>query len=160
MREEKNRHYCSELKRKISYMFKYYLKKTSAAVVAAALVLSMGTARVIHADTEESTQDTEITEEVSEGDDATEAADGATDGDTPLLIATQDDTEGLLIATSGDAGEGTAVDAGVYVKKIALSDDFYTGVDVSSYLSEIESGVKYYDFEGNLLDEVGFFKLL
>ena len=141
-------------------MFKYYLKKTSAAVVAAALVLSMGTARVIHADTEESTQDTEITEEVSEGDDATEAANGTTDGDTPLLIATQDNTEGLLIATSGDAGEGTAVDAGVYVKKIALSDDFYTGVDVSSYLSEIESGVKYYDFEGNLLDEVGFFKLL
>lgn len=54
----------------------------------------------------------------------------------------------------------TAVDANIYVEKISLDDDFITGVDVSSYISEINSGVTYYDFEGNALDEQGFFNLL
>ena len=152
-------------------MFKYFLKKTSAVAVAAALILSMGTTKVSFADTEETTEDTTVSEETSgESTDevplliATQEG-GETDTedteeDAPLLVVSPNGNDDLLIATSGDAGDSTAVDAGLYVKKIELSDDFYTGVDVSSYLSEIESGVKYYDFEGNLLDEVGFFKLL
>ena len=33
-------------------------------------------------------------------------------------------------------------------------------MDVSSYISEIESGVVYYDWDGNALDKQGFFNLL
>lgn len=49
----------------------------------------------------------------------------------------------------------------IYVERNeAVGDDFIMGVDVSSYYSEIESGVTYYDFDGNALDEDGFFNLL
>lgn len=41
-----------------------------------------------------------------------------------------------------------------------LSDDFICGMDVSSYLSEKNSGVKYYDYAGNELDDAGFFSFL
>ena len=74
---------------------------------------------------------------------------------------------------SGDPGEGedgddndepdssTAVEAGIRVDKIdGLSDSFIGGVDVSSYIAEKNSGVKYYDFEGQELDDQGFFDLL
>ncbi len=55
----------------------------------------------------------------------------------------------------------TAVEAGILVEKVSgLTDDFIKGVDVSSYIAEKESGVKYYDFEGNELDDQGFFNLL
>ncbi len=55
----------------------------------------------------------------------------------------------------------TAVDAGIYVEKIAnLSEDFAEGVDISSYLSLVDSGVVFYDFDGNALDRQGFFDLL
>lgn len=60
-----------------------------------------------------------------------------------------------------DVEEDTAVEANLYVEKVkGMSDDFIEGVDVSSYLSEIKSGVTFYDFEGNALDEQGFFDLL
>ena len=43
----------------------------------------------------------------------------------------------------------TAMEAPINVKKVAgLSKDFIHGVDVSSYLSLVQSGVKYYDGEG------------
>lgn len=58
-----------------------------------------------------------------------------------------------------DASE--AVAAGIKIDKISnLPEDFIKGVDVSSYISEKNSGVKYYDFEGNELDDQGFFNLL
>jgi len=47
----------------------------------------------------------------------------------------------------------------IYVEKI-IDDDFITGVDVSSFLSEINAGVTYKDFDGNSLDAQGFFNLL
>ncbi|MDY5102406.1 MAG: glycosyl hydrolase 53 family protein [Agathobacter sp.] len=54
-----------------------------------------------------------------------------------------------------------AVEAGIKIDKISnLPSDFIKGVDVSSYISEKDSGVKYYDFEGNELDDPGFFRLL
>ena len=41
-----------------------------------------------------------------------------------------------------------------------MDDSFITGFDISSYIAEIESGAKFYDFDGNELDEEGFFKFL
>ena len=41
----------------------------------------------------------------------------------------------------------------LYAKKIEnLNDDFFMGMDVSSLIAEEQSGVKYYDFEGNEQD--------
>ena len=53
------------------------------------------------------------------------------------------------------------VKAGINVEKVnGLTSDFIGGVDISSYRALKDSGVKYYDFEGNELDDAGFFKLL
>ena len=53
------------------------------------------------------------------------------------------------------------VDADIFVTRVTgMNDDFIKGVDVSSYLSEIDSGVQYKDFEGNILYKAGFFQLL
>lgn len=65
-----------------------------------------------------------------------------------------------LPGAPGDSDD-TAVDADVFVKKVdGLSDDFITGADVSSIAAEFESGVTYYDYDGNALDEQGFFDFL
>lgn len=48
----------------------------------------------------------------------------------------------------------------IYVEQINLGEDFIKGVDISSLEAELASGVKYHDFEGNELDEAGFFKFL
>lgn len=48
----------------------------------------------------------------------------------------------------------------IYVEPISLNDDFIKGVDISSLESELESGAKYYDYDGNELDEQGFFNFL
>lgn len=73
-----------------------------------------------------------------------------------------------LLLTGCESSAGTysfegkpAEESELYVKPIeGLTDDFLRGVDVSSYLAEIESGVKYKDYSGKELDEAGFFKLL
>lgn len=55
----------------------------------------------------------------------------------------------------------TVVKAGINVEKVnGLTSDFIGGVDISSYRALKDSGVKYYDFAGNELDDAGFFKLL
>ena len=57
--------------------------------------------------------------------------------------------------------ENTEVDADIYVEKVAgASGDFITGADLSSYVSEKNSGVKFYDYDGNELDDQGFFNFL
>ncbi|MEG0961634.1 MAG: glycosyl hydrolase 53 family protein [Lachnospiraceae bacterium] len=65
---------------------------------------------------------------------------------------------------SGDGGtedEDTTVDSNIFVEKVkGLSDDFIQGADISSYYSVIESGATFKDWQGNELDEVGFFALL
>ena len=38
--------------------------------------------------------------------------------------------------------------------------DFVRGADISSFRSLIQAGAQFYDYEGNLLDEAGFFQLL
>lgn len=52
------------------------------------------------------------------------------------------------------------VESEINVEKVALADDFITGADLSSYVSLKDSGVKFYDEEGNELDDAGFFKYL
>lgn len=58
--------------------------------------------------------------------------------------------------------EGSAAaQSDLYVEPIqGMTDGFYRGVDVSTYISQKESGVTYKDFEGNALDDAGFFNLL
>ncbi len=53
------------------------------------------------------------------------------------------------------------VNAEINVDKVeGLSDDFIMGADLSSYCSVVDSGVVFKDFEGNELDDAGFFGLL
>ena len=53
------------------------------------------------------------------------------------------------------------VESSLYVAPLeGITDDFIRGVDISSFLSEIESGVVYHDFEQNELSPAGFFELL
>lgn len=66
----------------------------------------------------------------------------------------------LLTAAKDALIPASVVDAEIFVDKLELSDDFIKGVDISSYVSEIESGVVYHDFDGNALDGPGFFGLL
>ena len=50
--------------------------------------------------------------------------------------------------------------ADINVEKVALSDDFITGADLSSYISLIESGVVFKDANGNALSDAEFFKAI
>lgn len=54
-----------------------------------------------------------------------------------------------------------AVEAPISVEKVTgMTDDFIKGADISSYISEIESGVTFKDWDGNVLSKQGFFDLL
>ena len=65
------------------------------------------------------------------------------------------DTEAVNYVYEAPSGE---VESSIFVTKIdGISDDFIRGVDISSYESEINSGVKYYDFDGN---EESIYKIL
>ena len=53
----------------------------------------------------------------------------------------------------------SAVEAPITVQKVeGLSEDFIHGIDVSMYLSEVQSGVKYYDENGNEANMFQIFK--
>ncbi len=58
--------------------------------------------------------------------------------------------------------EPDPVEAEIYVERVPETDlsGFITGADLSSYVAEKESGVKFYDFDGNELDDQGFFDFL
>lgn len=67
------------------------------------------------------------------------------------------DIKAAVYSFEGSAAEESTL----YVEPIqGMTDSFYRGVDVSTYISQIESGVTYKDFEGNTLDDAGFFDLL
>jgi len=91
---------------------------------------------------------------------------GDLDNITLLKYGTSSSSSSSSEASSEDPddeeNENTnAVDATINVSQISgVDDDFIKGVDISSYLTEINSGVTYYDFEGNALDKQGFFDLL
>ena len=56
--------------------------------------------------------------------------------------------EGLMPSAMGETEESS-----LYVKKVEnLPEDFIFGMDVSSVIAEEQSGVKYYDFDGNEAD--------
>ena len=56
---------------------------------------------------------------------------------------------------------GLVENAGVIVDKVeGITDEFIRGVDISTYISLIDSGVKYKGWNGEELDDVGFFRLL
>jgi len=63
-------------------------------------------------------------------------------------------------AMAGLVSSVLPAEAEIYVEKIDLPDGFIKGVDISSFLSLVESGVTYKDFEGEELDDQGFFDLL
>ena len=51
--------------------------------------------------------------------------------------------------------------ADINVEKVTFNRaDFIKGVDVSSFVAQRNSGVKFYDFDGNELSDAGFFTLL
>ena len=55
----------------------------------------------------------------------------------------------------------SAEESEIYVAKIdGLSNDFIRGADVSSYVAEKESGIKYYDYSGKELNDEEFFSFL
>ena len=56
--------------------------------------------------------------------------------------------------------KSSVAEAEINVKPVALTDDFITGADVSSYLSLKDSGTVFKDEEGNELDDAGFFQYL
>jgi len=92
--------------------------------------------------------------------------DVATDGwgyldQLSMAIKSGDDEEDIP-EDNPDTGdiEVEPVESDIYVEHVALSDDFITGADISSYLSLVDSGAKFYDFDGNELDKQGFFNFL
>ena len=67
----------------------------------------------------------------------------------------------VIFTGCGAGGDGMKNNGKIELEKLErMPEDFITGADVSSYISIIESGAKYYDEEGNELDDAGFFKLL
>lgn len=68
---------------------------------------------------------------------------------------------GSIISSDSEPEDSETTDTAIYVPKVEGTDgDFMRGVDISSVLSELNSGVVYKDFEGNALDGQGFFNLL
>ena len=65
-----------------------------------------------------------------------------------------------LLAAKNSLVPATIVQDEINVPTLNLPEDFVKGVDVSSYLALKASGVKYYDYSGNELDDAGFFNFL
>lgn len=68
--------------------------------------------------------------------------------------------EGLVEDDGNASGDGNGVvkDAEIDVAKVSgLSDDFCMGVDISSVISEFESGVTFKDYDGKVIDNVDDF---
>ena len=86
----------------------------------------------------------------------------ALDGDYTSTTVTEIEEKITNLKKAKDELKSAAVvTAGINVKRVnGLKSDFIGGVDISSYRALKDSGVKYYDFAGNELDDAGFFKLL
>jgi arabinogalactan endo-1,4-beta-galactosidase len=71
---------------------------------------------------------------------------------------------GKTNSASEDEGEDVSVpyqSSSITVKKVSgLSSDFIKGVDISSYISEVNSGVKFYNEEGTEVEGKSFIKTL
>lgn len=86
----------------------------------------------------------------------------ALNGDYTTVDITAVDQKIQALKNAREAlASASIVNADIYVEKVeGITDDFIGGVDVSSYVSLKNSGVKYYDFAGKELDDQGFFDLL
>ena len=86
----------------------------------------------------------------------------ALDGDYTSTTVTEIEEKITDLKKAKDELKSAAVvTAGINVERVnGLKSDFIGGVDISSYRALKDSGVKYYDFAGNELDDAGFFKLL
>jgi len=76
-------------------------------------------------------------------------------------------TGSVIGSEAGPVDPGTGSESSIYVPKVEGTDgDFMRGVDISSLLSELNSGVTFKDWDGNSLGETveeqgkGFFQLL
>ncbi|MCD7725121.1 MAG: glycosyl hydrolase 53 family protein [Clostridiales bacterium] len=75
--------------------------------------------------------------------------------------STDEEIEGAIEAlTAAIEALKYATQASVNVEQIALSDDFITGADLSSYVALKESGVVFKDEDGNALTDQEFFNYL
>ncbi|MCD8013853.1 MAG: glycosyl hydrolase 53 family protein [Lachnospiraceae bacterium] len=98
------------------------------------------------------------------GDDDGTDADTADNEAVDVILESVEDLDDAADETAETVVEVTdtvaPVDADIAVDHIDLPEDFMEGVDISSFASLIDSGVTFYDFDGNELDEAGFFDLL
>lgn len=109
-----------------------------------------------NAQTDASTSQSETTASTQSETTATTTSNTNTQSDTDDA----DTEEAGETEEAADTAEIDPVEADIAVDRIDLPEDFMEGVDISSYASLIDSGVTFYDFDGNELDEVGFFELL
>ena len=87
---------------------------------------------------------------------AADAENKTVDEINEAVTALQEAKDALVDASIVDTGAN-----GIYVKKVeGLGDDFIKGVDVSSYVSLIDSGVKFRDWDGNVITDQQFFDQL
>lgn len=91
------------------------------------------------------------------GESGTEGSDGSQGGSGTEGSG----TEGSTDTDKDEEDTVEPVEANFTIERVKnIDDDFIGGVDVSSYISLKDSGVKYYNFEGNEVDDQGFFDLL
>lgn len=99
-----------------------------------------------------------LQEALTEGENFLQALDGDY---TSTTVTEIEEKSTNLKKAKAELKSSAVVEAGINVEKVnGLTSDFIGGVDISSYRALKDSGVKYYDFEGNELDDAGFFKLL
>ena len=106
-------------------------------------------------DTAESAESGATKEPVSENSDANDDVADTSKYHAPFLSEEEWAIPDVDYTYDAPTGE---VESDIFVTKIdGISDDFIRGMDISSYVSEIRSGVKYYDEDGN---EECLFKIL
>ncbi len=122
-------------------------KKVVAAVLAAAMILGMvGCGK---------TEPTLGTEDSLAGGRETQETHGTEEKKETQEYGT------IEISELPDFTGAQAWDSDLYVEPVTgIDNDFIRGVDISSYLSIIESGATFKDFDGNVVDEEGFFHVL
>lgn len=77
------------------------------------------------------------------------------------LAGSKSSTVAVDAVTLTAAKAVTPVTSTINVKKVTgMADDFIKGVDISSYISEIDSGVTFKGWNGENLSQQGFFNLL
>ena len=80
-------------------------------------------------------------------------------GNKEAVSKVSDEAVTRNVASEENISTSGAVKAGISVDKVeGLSEDFINGADISSYLSEIKSGAKYYDLNGKEADLFDIFK--